>query len=132
MARLLVVQHLEKTVIGRIARGFDFLGYWFSPLGLAIARKTVERCLEDVSRLDEQGADVSRIGTYLVRWIAWVRGGVGCSWDGSCSLVEMPGVVALWAPDAKVKICPVTHFLFFFRMAGTIRPSNRASRWGVS
>ena len=33
MAQLRVLQHPEKTFIGRIARGFDFLGYWFRPWG---------------------------------------------------------------------------------------------------
>ena len=61
----------------------DILGYWFSPLGLGIARKTVERCAENVSRLYEQGADLVRIGTYLGRWVSWVRGGVEWAVDGS-------------------------------------------------
>ncbi|NEP13872.1 MAG: hypothetical protein F6K14_27470 [Symploca sp. SIO2C1] len=30
MNELRVVKHPDKTVIGRVARGFDFLGYWFS------------------------------------------------------------------------------------------------------
>ena len=53
MAKLRVAQHLDKTFIGRIARGFDFLGYWFSSNGLSIARKTVERMVEKVLRLYE-------------------------------------------------------------------------------
>ena len=32
-----------KTFIGRIARGFDFLGYHFTPDGLAIAEATAAR-----------------------------------------------------------------------------------------
>ena len=32
-------------------------------------------CAEKVSQFDEQGADVVRIGSYLGRWIAWVRVG---------------------------------------------------------
>ena len=43
---------------------------------LAIALKTVERSAEKVSRLDEHGADVSRLGTYLGRWATWVGAGV--------------------------------------------------------
>ena len=66
-----------ETVIGRIARGFDLLRFHFSAAALTDARQTVERCAEKVSRLYEQGADVSRIGTYLRRWIAWVRAGPG-------------------------------------------------------
>ncbi len=76
IANLLVEKHPDKTFIGKISRGFDFLGYWFSPLGLAIGLKTVERCLEKVSRLYEQGASDVRIGEYLRRWWQWVRSGV--------------------------------------------------------
>lgn len=76
MAKLLVVQHPDKTFIGRIARGFDFLGYWFAPDGLSIAGKSVERMLEKVSRLYEQGADNVHIETYLKRWLRWVRSSV--------------------------------------------------------
>jgi hypothetical protein len=32
----------DKTFIGRIERGFDFLGYHFSPAGLTVAAKTIE------------------------------------------------------------------------------------------
>lgn len=76
MADLRVEKHPDKTFIGRISRGFDFLGYWFSPSGLGVALKTVERCLEKVSRLSELGASVGRIGEYMRRWWQWVRGGV--------------------------------------------------------
>ena len=71
-----VVQHPDKTFIGRISRGFDFLGYWFSPEGLSIAAKTVERMVDKVARLYEQGADDVRIETYLKHWCQWVRTGV--------------------------------------------------------
>lgn len=73
MADLRVEKHPDKTFIGRISRGFDFLGYWFAPSGLGVARKTVVRCLEKVSRLYEQGASVGRIGKYLGRWWQWVH-----------------------------------------------------------
>ncbi len=69
-------QHPDKTFIGRIARGFDFLGYWFSPAGLCVAPKTVERFVERVSRLYEQGADFAHIGEYVRHWWRWVRSGV--------------------------------------------------------
>ncbi len=76
MAELRVEKHPDKTFIGRIARGFDFLGYWFSPQGLGVAKKTVDRMLEKVSRLYEQGANQVRIEAYLRRWWQWVRTGV--------------------------------------------------------
>ena len=59
--------------MGQIARGFDSLGYWCSPLGLAIIQKTVDRCAEQVSQLYEHGADVVRIETYLGWGIAGGR-----------------------------------------------------------
>jgi hypothetical protein len=77
MAELLVRQHPDKTFIGRIARGFAFLGYRFSTEGLAVAPQTVERCNEQVSRRYAHGADDRRIGTYLGRWVRWVRAGLG-------------------------------------------------------
>ena len=76
MADLRVEQHPDKTFIGRIARGFDFLGYWFTTEGLGIASKTVERFAERVSQLYEQGAGENRIAEYVRRWGRWVRSGV--------------------------------------------------------
>ena len=76
IAELRVEKHPDKTFIGRIARGFDFLGYWFSPQGLGVAKKTVDRMVAKVSRLYEQGADRVRIEAYLRRWWQWVRTGV--------------------------------------------------------
>ena len=76
MNELQVEKHPDKTFIGRIGRGFDFLGYWFSPCGLSIATKTVLRMVEKVSRLYEQGADDFRIETYILHWLLWVRSGI--------------------------------------------------------
>jgi len=61
-------QHPDKTLIGRIARGFDFLGYRFTSDGLAVARQTVERCVAKVSQLDEHGAVAIRIEAYVRHW----------------------------------------------------------------
>ena len=62
---LRVEKHPEKTFIGRIAKGFDFLGYSFEPKGLSIAPKTLANFLERKTQLYEQGADVRRIGQYV-------------------------------------------------------------------
>ena len=53
------------TIGGRIAKGFDFLGYSFEPKGLSIAPKTLANFLERAAQLYEQGATVKRIGQYL-------------------------------------------------------------------
>ncbi|NEO73179.1 hypothetical protein [Moorena sp. SIO3H5] len=80
MNELKVLKHPEKTFIGRIASGFDFLGYWFSTSGLGIARKTVERMLENLTRLYERGAPSERIEAYFQRWWRWVKGGISAQW----------------------------------------------------
>lgn len=45
----------EKTYIAKIEKGFDFLGYHFSPEGLTVAQQTIERFVVRVTRLYEQG-----------------------------------------------------------------------------
>ena len=73
LAALKVEQHPDKTFIGRISRGFDFLGYRFRSDGLiGVARQTVERFVKRATRLYEQWADVKRIGEYVRRWLMWV------------------------------------------------------------
>ncbi len=76
LAELHVEQHPDKTFIGRISRGFDFLGYAFTPAGLDAAPQAVERCIERVSRLYEQGVDLIHIGTHVRRWLRWIRSGI--------------------------------------------------------
>jgi len=73
LAELKVEQHPDKTLIGRVSHGFDFLGYRFGSEGLiGVARPTIERFVERATRLYEQGADVDRIGEYVRRWLRWV------------------------------------------------------------
>ncbi|WP_166482665.1 reverse transcriptase domain-containing protein [Scytonema sp. UIC 10036] len=59
LAGLKLEMHPDKTFIGQVARGFDFLGYRFALQGLGVARVTVERFAQWVSRLYEQGATAS-------------------------------------------------------------------------
>ncbi len=77
LAALKVEQHPDKTFIGRISRGFDFLGYRFQSDGLiGVARQTITRFVERATRLYEQGADLDRIGEYVRRWLKWVGSGL--------------------------------------------------------
>jgi hypothetical protein len=46
-------KHPDKTAMGRIEKGFDFLGYHFSPQGLSLAQKTVDNFVEKALRLYE-------------------------------------------------------------------------------
>ena len=68
-------KHPDKTFIGRIDRGFDFLGYRFVAEGLRLAAQTKQRFVERATRLYEQGAAASRIGEYVRHWLTWVRSG---------------------------------------------------------
>jgi hypothetical protein len=77
LAELHVEQHPDKTFIGRISRGFDFLGYAFLPGVLDAAPPAIERCVERVSRLYEQGVDIIHIGAYVGRWQRWAGSGLG-------------------------------------------------------
>jgi len=49
-----IINGSDKTFIGRIEKGFDFLGYHFSPEGLSVAEKTIEKFLARAVRLYEQ------------------------------------------------------------------------------
>ena len=69
----------HKTFIGRVERGFDFLGYRVSPQGLTVAAQTWLNFLEHRRRLYERAPRclaASRRGAYVQRWLAWIRGGL--------------------------------------------------------
>ena len=89
LAELGVEQHPDKTFVGRIERGFAFLGYQMNAAGLVgVASPTLERFVARVSRLYEQGA-LHRIGDYVRRWWIWVVSGLkGCK--NSVSLNNRP------------------------------------------
>ena len=76
LAELKLQQHPDKTFIGRVSRGFDFLGYQFTPAGLEVAPRAVEHCVERVSRLYERGVDLIHIGAYIRRWQHWAKSGL--------------------------------------------------------
>ncbi len=65
LERLLLEKHPDKTFIGRAKRGFNFLGYHFSPDRLTVAICTLRRFVDRIARLYEQGADCLRIGEYV-------------------------------------------------------------------
>ena len=73
-------KHPDKTFIGRIERGFDFLGYHFGPEGLTMAARTIEQFVERAIRLYEQepgaASTDSRFGMYVRRWAGWAEAGL--------------------------------------------------------
>jgi hypothetical protein len=76
LAELHVEEHPDRTFIGRISRGFDFLGDAFTPTGLEASPPAVERCVERMSQLDEPGVDLVHIGTYVRRRLWWASSGI--------------------------------------------------------
>lgn len=77
--------HPDKTSIGRIEKGFDFLGYHFSRGPLSLAKQTVRKHVERVLRLYEQQATKKAtpsevalvLGAHVKRWRRWCRAGLG-------------------------------------------------------
>lgn len=73
-------KHPDKTFIGRIERGFDFLGYHFSREGLTVAATTIANFIEKASRLYEQKRRAVSFAfpleMYVRRWLGWVSAGV--------------------------------------------------------
>ena len=70
----------DKTFIGRIERGFDFLGYHFGQEGLSVAKTTIENFVERAIRLYEQepgeACASARLGSYVRRWVRWTTAGL--------------------------------------------------------
>ena len=81
LRELSVEQHPDKTFIGRIERGFTFLGYWITEKGVTgVAPATWEAFQQRVARLYEQSAPLEEIRRgveqYVRRWKRWVLSGV--------------------------------------------------------
>ena len=74
----------NKTFIGKIDRGFDFLGLYFGKEGRRIAKKTVLKFAERIAvRLYKAGYSRNElkggypvpdcVSLYVKRWITWVK-----------------------------------------------------------
>ena len=100
--------HPDKTFIGRIEKGFVFVGHHFGPDGLSVAKKTVENFIARTIRLYEQepGQDLtsSRFGLYVQRWVTWARSGL----SGAPSLDHRTASPVRWLPGtpALIPSCP--------------------------
>ncbi len=81
LGSLRLEKHPDKTFIGKIERGFDFLGYHFSRDGLRVAKATMRKFVERATRLYEQQPEErdgsSALGMYVRRWVGWASGGLG-------------------------------------------------------
>jgi hypothetical protein len=83
--QLKVEQAPDKTFIGKISRGWDFLGYHFDGKRLTVAAKTVEKHVLHYRQLYEQLRNKKAtsdemalaLGQYVKRWQRWVKAGLG-------------------------------------------------------
>jgi hypothetical protein len=67
----------QKRFIGRTVKGFDFLGYRLHPgRRLRPSKDSLHRVREHARRLYEQGASVTRLRQYVLRWWRWFWGGL--------------------------------------------------------
>jgi len=79
--------HPDKTLIGSVECGFDFLDYFLKRNSLDVSEKTVEGFTERIVRLYEQEPPdrrEKRLGQYALRWFCWV-------WYGFWLLLDKKG-----------------------------------------
>ena len=67
----------DKCFVGRVEKGFDFLGYRIHRgRKLRPALQSLNRLTERARRLHEQGADEDRLRQYVRRWFIWLGSGL--------------------------------------------------------
>jgi len=83
-SQLKIEQAPDKTFIGKISKGFDFLGYHFDGKNLTVAAKTVEKHVLHYRQLYEQLRKKKAtsdemalvLGWYVKRWQQWAAAGL--------------------------------------------------------
>ena len=74
--KLKVEKHPDKTFIGKVEKGFDFLGYNLTPGRIVPSRSSVRKFKERIVQLYEQGVDSISIEQYILRWYKWLVSGL--------------------------------------------------------
>ena len=114
--------HPDKTYIGKIEKGFDFLGYHFKPNTLRVATVTLERALTKLRQLYEQGATINRLAQYWKRFLQGVKGGIKELLDDGHGISGQHGV-ATHVVASRVVGCGITHAL----LGLILQPSRRVA-----
>jgi RNA-directed DNA polymerase len=88
--RLKLKQHPDKTFVGKVKKGFDFLGYQFGSKTLSVAKRTLLNHLRRLSRIYEQKKGhpqwTALLDDYRRLWVSWVYSGIPSSFfNGSYS-----------------------------------------------
>jgi hypothetical protein len=99
-------KHPDKTFIGRVGRGFDFLGYRLEPGKLTVAEGAVHNFVTCIDRLYEQGAGSNGVDRYVKRWMQWAKSGIG-RWGK-----ETGGVRKGQAPDMHMPLQVIAAGMF--------------------
>lgn len=76
LERLKLCKAPDKTYIGRIEKGFDFLGYRFGdvpPQCVGIALNTWKNHFDKLTQCVRRGFDEEALLDYIKRWWSWVR-----------------------------------------------------------
>ena len=109
LCALRLEKHPDKTFIGPIARGFDFLVYHFGFGTLTLADATIERLVAQSILLYEQGwmerVKAQRLGRYVRRWRAWAKAGISglgedCTETLSSSIDGALGLIPCYGTQA--------------------------------
>jgi RNA-directed DNA polymerase len=76
-------QHPDKTTLGRIANGFDFLGYQFGREKITVSKRTLENHIRRLTQLYEQKKHPPNwkmlLDDYRQHWLTWVYAGIPSS-----------------------------------------------------
>lgn len=76
-------QHPDKTYIGRVTKGFDFLGYQFGQEQLTVSKRTLQNHICRLTQLYEQKKHLPNwqmlLDDYRRHWVKWVYSGVPAS-----------------------------------------------------
>jgi hypothetical protein len=88
--KLKLEQHPDKTYIGRIEKGFDFLGYQFGEEKLTVSKRTLNNHIRRITQLYEQKKHQTDckvlLDDYRRRWVRWVYSGIPSSIIGNVEL----------------------------------------------
>jgi RNA-directed DNA polymerase len=81
--QLKLKQHPDKTTIGRITNGFDFLGYQFGQEKKTVSKRTLENHIRRITQLYEQKKHLPNwkmlLDDYRQHWVTWVYSGIPSS-----------------------------------------------------
>jgi RNA-directed DNA polymerase len=94
--QLKVEQAPDKTFIGKISKGFEFLGYQFGKEKITVSKRTIQNHICRLTQLYEQNKHQPNwkmlIDDYRQRWVTWVYSGIPLSiidFDGGTNVLRL-------------------------------------------